>query len=171
MIFFFFPGVHEPFLNPAFLIYTSNHVMLCVSWRLAEEELLRESERAKARCEVVGIEGFRKCPVPRTNKRFLINTIVNNIKSNNIKSNNNKSNNINKSQQLKKRKHSLNTSRKKCDKKIIGEKTDQKGTISKKERSSKKWGSPVDKTADLTAQCTLPWDAMRFNTEMIPTCV
>lgn len=107
--------------------------MLCVSCRLAEEELLRESERAKARCEVVGIEGFRKCPVPRANKRFLINTIVNNIKSNNIKSNN-----IYKSQQLKKRKHSLNTPRKKCDKKIVGEKTDQKGTISKKKWSSKK---------------------------------
>ncbi|XP_046683217.1 protein POLR1D-like [Homalodisca vitripennis] len=50
--------------------------------KLAEEELLREAKRAVARSEVSGIEGFKKCPLPQTNKRFLTNTIVNNIKSN-----------------------------------------------------------------------------------------
>jgi hypothetical protein len=54
-------------------------------YRLAEEELLREAKQAVARAEISGIEGFRKCPLPRANKRFLTNTIVNNIKSNRIK--------------------------------------------------------------------------------------
>lgn len=98
---------------------------MCVSCRLAEEELLRESERARERSEVIGIEGFKKCPVPRANKRFLINTIVNNIKSNNI----------NKSRQLKRRKHSPSAKR---DKKVVNEKTDLKDIIKKNEGSSKK---------------------------------
>lgn len=101
---------------------------MCVSCRLAEEELLRESERARERSEVIGIEGFKKCPVPRANKRFLINTIVNNIKSNNI----------NKSRQLKRRKHSQNAPSAKRDKKVVNEKTDLKDIIPKNEGSSKK---------------------------------
>lgn len=53
--------------------------------RLAEEELLREAKRAAARAEISGIDGYKQCPLYKTNKRFLTNTIVNNIKSNDIK--------------------------------------------------------------------------------------
>lgn len=101
---------------------------LCVSCRLAEEELLRESQRAIERSEVLGIEGFRKCPVPRTNKRFLVNTIVNNIKSNNF----------NESQNLLKRKSSLKAPHITHTKKLVCEKTDHKEHNVTKEYKSKK---------------------------------
>lgn len=54
-------------------------------FRLAEEEILREAHRAIARSEVLGIEGFNKNRLPSTNKRFLTNTILNNMKSNKFK--------------------------------------------------------------------------------------
>ncbi|XP_012671606.1 protein POLR1D-like [Clupea harengus] len=43
--------------------------------RRAVEELLRESNRARARAETMGPTGWLKCPVQSTNKRFLLNTL------------------------------------------------------------------------------------------------
>lgn len=64
----------------------SNVLIICCEYfRLAEEELLREAKRAAARAEISGIIGYKQCPLFKTNKTFLTNTIVNNIKSNYIK--------------------------------------------------------------------------------------
>ncbi|XP_059900555.1 protein POLR1D-like [Gadus macrocephalus] len=41
----------------------------------AIDELLRETNRARARVETMGPSGWMKCPLRRTNKRFLVNTL------------------------------------------------------------------------------------------------
>lgn len=45
------------------------------SFRLAIAEIERETQRAAARAEVVGASGWKPCPIPKTNKRFLSNTM------------------------------------------------------------------------------------------------
>lgn len=48
----------------------------------AIEELLRETNRARLRTETMGPAGWLKCPLQRTNKRFLINTLRSTIMKN-----------------------------------------------------------------------------------------
>eukprot|EP00112_Aurelia_sp_Birch-Aquarium-sp1_P012569 Seg2642.2 transcript_id=Seg2642.2/GoldUCD/mRNA.D3Y31 product="Protein POLR1D isoform 2" protein_id=Seg2642.2/GoldUCD/D3Y31 len=50
--------------------------------RLAREELLRDVQRAKTRTETLGAIGWRPCPLPKTNKRFLRNMLVGSIQTN-----------------------------------------------------------------------------------------
>uniref|UniRef100_UPI00358FE79E protein POLR1D-like n=1 Tax=Myxine glutinosa TaxID=7769 RepID=UPI00358FE79E len=47
--------------------------------RLAREEILQEAKRGKIRAESMGPLGWQKSPIPKTNKRFLINTIKGNL--------------------------------------------------------------------------------------------
>eukprot|EP00117_Sycon_ciliatum_P000878 scpid38483/ scgid6773/ len=47
----------------------------------ALEELLRESDRAKARADLVGPSGWAKPSLPKTNKRFLSNTLLSTLSS------------------------------------------------------------------------------------------
>ncbi|XP_065059232.1 protein POLR1D-like [Rhopilema esculentum] len=50
--------------------------------RLAREEILRDIKKAKARTETLGAVGWRPCPLPKTNKRFLQNTLVGTLQAN-----------------------------------------------------------------------------------------
>jgi hypothetical protein len=59
--------------------------MVCVYFRLAEEELLREARRGASRAAVGGALAWQKCPLPPTNKRFLSNMIQYTIHSNKLK--------------------------------------------------------------------------------------
>nr|XP_032812402.1 protein POLR1D isoform X3 [Petromyzon marinus] len=43
--------------------------------RLAREEILQEANRGRVRAETMGTMGWQKCPLPATNKRFLVNTL------------------------------------------------------------------------------------------------
>jgi hypothetical protein len=58
---------------------------VCVYFRLAEEELLREARRGASRAAVGGAMAWQKCPLPPTNKRFLSNMIQYTINSNRLK--------------------------------------------------------------------------------------
>ncbi|XP_026474208.1 uncharacterized protein LOC113377955 [Ctenocephalides felis] len=53
--------------------------------RLAEEELLREAISGAIRAEVAGPTGWLKCPLYKTNKRFLKNTLASTIRHNGFK--------------------------------------------------------------------------------------
>ncbi|XP_075218064.1 protein POLR1D-like [Lycorma delicatula] len=50
--------------------------------RLAEEELIREARLAAAVVETNGIQAWQKCGIPKTNKRFLNNIVLNTLSSN-----------------------------------------------------------------------------------------
>ncbi|XP_046390538.1 protein POLR1D-like [Ischnura elegans] len=50
--------------------------------RLAEAELLLEAKRGLARSNVYGPTGWKRCPLPGPNKKFLQNTIINAVSSN-----------------------------------------------------------------------------------------
>uniref|UniRef100_A0A6M2DLT7 Putative dna-directed rna polymerases i and iii subunit rpac2 isoform 1 n=1 Tax=Xenopsylla cheopis TaxID=163159 RepID=A0A6M2DLT7_XENCH len=49
---------------------------------LAEQELLREAVSGSVRADVAGPTGWLKCPLNKTNKRFLRNTLTSTIKHN-----------------------------------------------------------------------------------------
>ena len=49
---------------------------------MAEEELMREAKRGEARAAVYGVMGWLQDKTPRTNKRFLSNTISNALQHN-----------------------------------------------------------------------------------------
>lgn len=61
-----------------------------VIFRLATEELLQEAKRGAIRAEAMGPEGWKKCPLPKTNKKFLNNTLKSAIYTNDKLSNNKK---------------------------------------------------------------------------------
>ncbi|CAB3375298.1 Hypothetical predicted protein [Cloeon dipterum] len=50
----------------------------------AVAELLREATLGAARASEVGPSGWKKCPLMKTNKRFLTNTIVQHIGANRV---------------------------------------------------------------------------------------
>lgn len=58
-------------------------VIVIFLYRLATAELLQEAKRGAVRAEVMGPEGWKKCPLPKTNKVFLHNTIRNALCTNN----------------------------------------------------------------------------------------
>jgi hypothetical protein len=51
---------------------------------MAVEELLREAKRGAVRASVSGPSGWKKCPLLKTNKRFLTNTLVQHMNSNRV---------------------------------------------------------------------------------------
>lgn len=63
-----------------FYLPQDDGVIICS--RLAEEELLREAKIAAARAEVNGVLDWQKCPLLKTNKTFLHNTIVSTMRFN-----------------------------------------------------------------------------------------
>ncbi|KAG8229486.1 hypothetical protein J437_LFUL010060 [Ladona fulva] len=52
---------------------------------LAAEELLLEAKRGLARANELGAYGWKPCPLPGANKKFLHNTLRNVVSSNNLK--------------------------------------------------------------------------------------
>jgi len=61
--------------------------------KLAREEILKEAKRAKSRADLVGPQGWQKCPLIPTNKRFLQNTLFS-VLGSNMKKNTSKKNKL-----------------------------------------------------------------------------
>jgi len=66
-------------------IFLILRIEIHIIFRLAEAELLRESKRAAIRYDIAGPSGWRPCPLNKTNKRFLVNTIRQTLSSNKLK--------------------------------------------------------------------------------------
>ena len=49
---------------------------------LAAEALIQEAKRAAIRSSQIGAMGWKKCPLPQTNKQFLTNMILKTIEKN-----------------------------------------------------------------------------------------
>jgi hypothetical protein len=61
------------------------HNWINMIFRLAAEELLADAKRASQRAAVLGPSGWTKCTLPRTDTKFLSNTILHTVNSNRIR--------------------------------------------------------------------------------------